>query len=257
MLPFSWTGLRLARPAGRGVGAVAFVPAEFDPLESRRLGTPDLRIDPFGRGQRHDLGVEAAGSLRLRRSVLARKGVSVLAISIHAVAGGDTLCGLDHRVVDARHHGAQIVVARMKSIGMLVLDQGDRFEASGDEDVGFPNHDPLRRDGDGLKAGGAHAADCQPGDVDRQAGAHRGLPGDVGARRTLGAPAAHDDVRDLRAIQRGTADRLRNHMAAERGSMRFVEGPLVGAADRGPRRGDDNGSTHGPGPPPREDDKRS
>jgi hypothetical protein len=127
----------------------------------------------------------------------------------------------------------------------LVLHARDRLDAAGDDDVVLAGDDALRRGRDRLQPARAEAVDRHPARRDREPRAQRDLPCDVAAGRALGSRAAHDDVVDLGGVELGALDRRLDGVAAERRSVRHVEGAFPALGERSAGGGNDDGGGHG------------
>ena len=126
----------------------------------------------------------------------------------------------------------------------LVCTSEINSSAAADGDLHAVVDDLLGGGGDRHQAGGALAIDRHAGDAVRQAGAQGGLAREVEALRALLQRRAHHDVLDLRRIDPGTLDRLRDDMATERLALGVVERAAIGAADGRAGGGDDDGAAH-------------
>ena len=83
-----------------------------------------------------------------------------------------------------------------------------------------------------------------PETVTGKTGADRRLPRDVAAGGALRQRAAENDVLDFAGLDAGALDRVLDHMAAEFGAVRHVEGAAIGFADRRAGGGNDDGVGH-------------
>ena len=117
-------------------------------------------------------------------------------------------------------------------IGVLVLDQRDGLQATGHTSRHAVDDDPLRRDRDGLQPRSAMPADGQAADLLGQAGAQRGLAGDVISRGSLGAATTDDDVFDLRGLEPAARQGVADRMTGQRRAIGVVERATIRLADR-------------------------
>src|SRR5262245_45013320 len=87
-------------------------------------------------------------------------------------------------------------------------------------------------------------ADETPGAADLHPGRQRGEPRDVLPGRPFRHRAAHHHVLDLVGGDAGALDCVLDHVAAEHGTMGYVEGAAKALADRGAGGRDDDGVGH-------------
>ena len=97
---------------------------------------------------------------------------------------------------------------------------------------------------DAHEARGALAIQAHARNGRGKAGGQRNLASHVLAGRALLQGRAHDHVLDLGRIDPGASDGVLHRMGAQLLRLGVVEGPAIGAPDRGPGGRDDDGFTH-------------
>ncbi|SII95927.1 Uncharacterised protein [Mycobacteroides abscessus subsp. abscessus] len=239
-------GCELREPLERRLGAVALVLGQRDLLRGRLPGL--LVENDLRRGQRDDLVVEAACLLRGGGALLRFEGVGVLVLAADPVAFGDDLSGREHRVVDPGNVLLEPRVLRPVGVHVLVLDEGDGFDATADSDLLPVDDDLLRGGGDRHEARGALAVDGHAGDRDGQSRPQTRLTADVRRLAALLEGRADDDVINLGAFDTGAFDGVGDRVSGELLGLSVVERTAVGPPDRGSGGGDDDGIDHGVAP---------
>ena len=218
-------------------------------------------VSPFRPGDldRDDLVVEPAGLDRGDRPPLALERERVLALAVDAVALGDVLRGLAHRVrvvhlgelrveeAPAERRVLELARAAVPGAGRLghhVRRPGHRFHAAADEHVAVADGDRVRGRVDRLQPGPAQPIDGQPADLDREAGQQHGHPRHVAVVLARLVRAAEDHVLDQRRVDAGAVDDGPQHERGEVVRADARERPAV-AADRRPDGLDDPGLANG------------
>ncbi|MNX78585.1 hypothetical protein D3C86_1101850 [compost metagenome] len=115
---------------------------------------------------------------------------------------------------------------------LLGLDHGDGLHPARDRDLHAIDDDLLGRRGDGHQARRALAVQRHARDRDREAGG-QGRHAPDGLLHALRQGAAQQAVLDLGGIDARALDRRRQGVGGQRRRRRVVEGPAIGAADRG------------------------
>ena len=207
---------------------------------------------------RDQLVVEAAGLVRGRPALLGLEREGVLVIARDAVALGDVLAGLAHRLewehlLQLRIGEAppergvvdRLVAAREPVLGLPQHERGPahRLDAAGDEEVPVARRDRMRSGGDRRQPGRA-----QP--VDRHAGDRLGQPReqhrharDVAVVLAGLVGGAEVNVLDLSGVDAGTAHRLADHNRRHIVWTDVRECAAI-APDRRAHRRQDYSSTH-------------
>ena len=114
----------------------------------------------------------------------------------------------------------------------FLLHTRDAFHATGHIHLAFTRDDALRRQGNGLQAGGAKTVDRQTRDRNRQTGFQGDLPCDVGTGGPFGRGATHDHILHFGPLDASALNRVLYRVAAQGGSVGHVEGALPAFGQR-------------------------
>ena len=197
---------------------------------------------PAGHG--HELVCVAAGLVGGGGALLRLQAVLVHRFPADAVALRHHLGGLQHGHVDVRMHGHQLLVDHAVRVHVLVLHQGDGFEAAADHAVHAVVLDLLGRRGHRHQARGALPVQGHARHRDRQPRAQGDLPRDVLSGGALLQGGAHDDIVHRRRVDPGAAHRLGDCRSAEGGTGKVIEAAPVGLADGGAGGADNDRVSH-------------
>ena len=225
-----------------GVWPIAFVALQRDGALGDLLGL--LVLDLHQRCQRYDLRIEPPGLLGGRRALLALERILVLLGAADAVPPRDNIRGFDHRHIE-RTLVLDDPLVTVKFGVHIHLHEAYRFEPAR-----YRHRHALLFDGVGGERDRLQSRRAEP--IDglrcrryRQTSPDGTLPGDIAARRAFGIGATHHHVLDVARLDAGPLDRVSDHMPAQLGAMREVEGTAYGATDRRAGGGDDDGVDHG------------
>ena len=207
----------------------------------------DERLVGARNRDRHDLRLEVTFGDRRRGPLLAAGCELVLLPARDAVALGDVLGGLAHRIAlegvgdEGERPVDQPPLAEPPPVARAVLEErlaAHRLVPAGDDDVSLAGQELLRAADDRLKPRRAEAVDVHRGRPGRDPGGDRAPARVVGVGADL-ADLAHDDLvhvlrRDVRARER-LAD-------ARRPELERVDVPQLAAepADRGADAADED-----------------
>ena len=216
---------------------------------------------PFGWANvdRHDLVVEAAGLRGGHRAPVRLERECVLVLARDAVALGDVLGGLAHRVRVAQLLHARVreapadrrvgdlrVAAREAALGLQHHERRarHRLDAARQHELRLAEPDLARGLDDGLEPGRAEPVDGHARHLLGQPGEQARHARDVAVVLARLVRAAHEDLVDRSGIEAVALDRRRDHAGGQVIGADGREDARV-AADRSAQRVDDHGVGHG------------
>ncbi|MDQ0695753.1 hypothetical protein QF048_002195 [Streptomyces sp. W4I9-2] len=216
--------------AGRSLARVSAVVSGADALVLGEEDRVALALRDLDRG---DLGLEETVLLGGGGPLVGLRADRVLGGAVETEAAVVLLGRLSHRDVLVRvgeavvrhrvQHLDRAVLVALAGLGEQVRGVGHGLLATGDHHVELPGADELVGQRDGVEPGQAHLVDGERGDVHRDAGLDRGLPGGHLAR-TGREHLAHDHVLDLVTADAGPVQGGLDGEASEVGAGEALEG---------------------------------
>ena len=176
-------------------------------------------------------------------ALLRLQGVFVLGLARNAVAVGHALGSLEHRHIDVRRLLQQGLILEPVEVHMLVLDQRNALQSAPHGNHLSVDHHLFGRGGDRHQARGALAVQTHARHGGGQAGGQRDLARDIGRGRALLQGRAHHHILDLGRIAARALDGVAHGVGAQLLGLGVIEGPAIGAPDRGAGGRDDDGFT--------------